>query len=238
MSAVYHTRPQMKVARVAGIVSTAAAIVVIAGAAAQWPLLVYAAAAVAAAAGAISVWKLPAGTPPSPAQAEQPAPAAAEPPARKIGSVLLATLRNVDDGSERLLGDLHRVLAGIVADERGKIDRAEPHSIVALFTRADHATAAVHAARRMLSNVDALSRRLDQSLGVAIAVHSGPRGEESVSVAARIQEAATDSTPLLVSAATASAVSDPLERVETVAADGWTLDVFTFPPAQKRLPGF
>ncbi|HEX6177452.1 MAG TPA: hypothetical protein VF057_03780 [Thermoanaerobaculia bacterium] len=229
----------MKVARAAGIVSTIAAIVVIAGVFSRIDLLAYTAAIVVLVAGVLVVLASRETVHQRTTEATE-APAVAEPAkkAEPIGSVLLATLRNAEEGSERLLADLHRVLAGIVADERGKIDRVEPHSIVALFNRGEHAAAAVHAARRMLSNVDALSRRLGQPLAISIAVHTGPRGDESVNVAARIQEAATDSVPVLVSAPAAKVLGSELEQVDTVAADGWSLDVFTFPPAQKRLPGF
>ena len=127
---------------------------------------------------------------------------------------------------------------GIVADERGAIDRAEGESLVASFSRSDHAGAAVHAAQRMLSNVDAVSRRLGHDLKIAIGVHSGVRGEDTVEVASRVQAAATDTVPVLVSDAAARHLQGALERVDTLAGEGWSLDVFTFPPAQKRLPGF
>ena len=230
----------MKVARAAGFVCTAAAIVVIVGAIAGVDFLVFAAALVCGVSGAVvaltareTVHHTEAG------RTEALAPV--EPPAKKkeaTATVLLATLRNAEEGSERLVEDLQRVLAGIVSDERGKIDRVEPHSIVALFSRGEHSSSAVHAARRMLSNVDALSRRLGHALAIAIAVHAGPKGEEAVSVAARVQEAATDACPILVSAPAASTLGNTLEKVDTVVADGWALDVFTFPPAQKKLPGF
>ena len=223
----------MKVARAAGIVSTVAAIVVIAGAFARFDPLVYAAAVVVLIAGAVVVRASKEAAAPEPVPVVE-----AKKNAEPTGSVLLATLRNAEEGSERLLADLHRILAGIVSDERGKIDRVEPHTIVALFSRGEHVPAAVQAAQRMLSNVDALSRRLGQPLTIAIAVHAGPRGAESVNVAARIQEAATESVPILVTAPAAAVLGDQLEKVDTVSADGWSLDVFTFPPAQKRLPGF
>jgi hypothetical protein len=224
----------MKAARAAGIVSIIAAAAVIAGAAFGAHAVVYGAAIVSAIAGAAVLFASPRNVPEASAE-----PAAQPKPKREpAATVLLATLRNVDEGSERLVGDLQTVLAGIIADERGKIDRSEPHSLVAVFARGEHAGAAVHAARRMVSNVDAVSRRLGHGLGIAIAIHSAPRGEEAISVAARVQEAATETVPILVSAPAAASLANELERVDTVAADGWSLDVFTIPPAQKRLPGF
>ena len=231
----------MKVARAAGIVCTAAAIAVIVASIARVESLVYAAAIVCGVCGAVAALAARETVHHRDAESIEGAAPTVEVSVKKkepTATVLLATLRNAEEGSERLVEDLQRVLAGIVADERGKVDRVEPHSIVALFTRGEHSAAAVHAARRMLSNVDALSRRLGHALAIAIAVHAGPRGEEAVNVAARVQEAATDLCPILVSAPAASTLGSALEKVDTVVADGWALDVFTFPPAQKKLPGF
>lgn len=152
--------------------------------------------------------------------AKKPRKSAGEDTGAPTGTVLFATLRNVN-GSERLASDLHRILAGIVADERGSIDRAEEHELVASFAKSDHA---VHAAQRMLSNVDAVGRRLGNDLSIAIGV------DETLDGAARVQSATTSSVPVLVSEASARLLGNQLERVDT--------GVFTFPPAQRRLPGF
>lgn len=234
--------PAPKAARIAAILTLLCAAGVIAAAAGGSTRLALVG-GVAAAIGAIAVLITLSGSAQPMSQA--PTVAAVEtthgeraPRKRSEGSVLLATLRNPGNGPARVVGDLQRVLAGIVADERGAIDRAEGESLVASFSRSDHAGAAVHAAQRMLSNVDAVSRRLGHDLKIAIGVHSGVRGEDTVEVASRVQAAATDTVPVLVSDAAARHLQGALERVDTLAGEGWSLDVFTFPPAQKRLPGF
>lgn len=234
--------PASKAARIAAILTLLCAAGVIAAAAAGSTRFALAG-GVAALIGAIAILIALSGSrhEPVPQRAVEPSDTAhVERPPRKRseGSVLLATLRNPGNGPERVVGDLQRVLAGIVADERGAIDRAEGESLVASFSRSDHAGAAVHAAQRMLSNVDAVSRRLGHDLKIAIGVHSGARGEDMVEVAGRVQAAATDTVPVLVSDAAARHLHGALERVDTLAGEGWSLDVFTFPPAQKRLPGF
>ena len=229
--------PPSTTSRIAGAVVIVAALGVIAASVGGMQSLVIIGAVAAAVAGTAVLISGGSAQPVPPVASAVP-----ETPARKKAdpgaTVLLATLRNMSEGSERLLEDLHRILAGIVADERGRIDRSEPHTIVASFARTDHAAAAIHAAQRMLSNVDALRARLGHDLGITIAVHSGPKGEEAVNVAARIQEAATAANPVLITEPAARHLGDAMEKVDTVAADGWQLDVFTFPPAQKRLPGF
>ena len=191
--------PAPKAARVAAILTLLCAAGVIAAAAAGSTRLALAG-GVAAAIAAVAVLIALSGAEQQTASA--PAPASIETPQveraprkRSEGSVLLATLRNPGNGPERVVGDLQRVLAGIVTDERGSIDRAEGDSLLASFSRSDHAGAAVHAAQRMLSNVDAVSRRLGHDLKIAIGVHSGVRGEDTVEVASRVQGAATDTVP-------------------------------------------
>ena len=236
--------PPLPLARNAAIVATAAAIVVLAGAVADLRFLVIAAALIAAGAGGFVAVSLHRSTPAEPpALVSKPEPdvppaSAGERAARKKtdATILLAALRNMS-GSERLAGDLQRILAGIVADERGTIDSEEEQGFVASFARADHAAAAVQAARRMLSNVDALSRRLGHDFRIAIGVHTGPRGGETLAVAARIREASSDAAPVLVSEPAARHLGSALEQVDTIHGEGWSLAVFTFPPAQKRLPG-
>jgi hypothetical protein len=218
----------LKVARLATSVSMVCAIVVIAAVALGWAVVAIVTAIVS---GGASIVALRALTPRKPVRRTR-APSASE------GSVLVATLKNAGNGAERITGDLQRVLAGIVADERGAIDRAETETLVASFSRNDHAGAAVHAAQRMLSNVDAVSRRLGHDLRITIAVHCGPRTDETVGMATKVRDATTDSVPVLVSEPAARRLAGQLERVDTIGGDGWTMDVFTFPPAQKRLPGF
>jgi class 3 adenylate cyclase len=232
--------PPLKLARNAALLATLAALAVLLGTFAALRPLVIAAAVIAAAAGAVatvSLARTPAeprpGAEVTPTSTADPNPAPRKP---KEATVLLATLRNMS-GSDRLAGDLHRILAGIVADERGSIDSSEDQGLVASFLRNEHATSAVHAAQRMLSNVDALSRRLGQDFRIAIGVHSGPKGSETLDVASRVRDASTDSVPVLVSGSAARHLGNQLEKVDTVRGEGWSLDVFTFPPAQKRLPG-
>lgn len=229
--------PPLQRARIAAVVATASALVVIAGAAIGSMPVAITGGVIAAAAGVLVIWSL-SREHTMPAASVAPTPER-EPVTRKRseGTVLLATLRNISSGSERLAGDLQRVLAGIVADERGAVDRFEAETLVASFSRSDHAGAAVHAAQRMLSNVDAVSRRLGHDLRIGIGLHTGPRGEETLAVAARVRDASTQSVPVLVSETVARHLGSQLERVETVHGEGWQMDVFTFPPAQKRLPG-
>jgi hypothetical protein len=231
--------PPPKAARLAAVLSLLCALGVIAAAgigSTLFAMIGGAAAALATVAVLIALSKpepapLPVSTPQAP-PTERPSRKAAE------TSVLLATLRNPAGGFERVVSDLQRVLAGIVADERGDLERTDAQSLSASFTRNDHAGAAVHAAQRMLSNVDAVSRRLGHDLKIAIGVHSGIRGDDMDEVARVVQSAATDSVPVLVSEGAARHLKGALERVDTLRGEGRSLDVFTFPPAQKRLPGF
>lgn len=77
----------------------------------------------------------------------------------------------------RCLTDLHEVLSGIVGDEGGTVDRFAGDRLIAVFSAkrrsADHAGRAVEAAKRIASNVGALSRRLRYDLPVAIGIHGG-----------------------------------------------------------------
>lgn len=218
--------PPLKLARIAAVVSTVAALAAIAGAVLGSQSLVVVAATVCGAAG-LTGYRATAPRRPAPERTAGPA----------EGSFLVATLKNLENGSQRVASDLQRILVGIVADERGAIDRAEAQTLVASFSKSDHAGAAVHAAQRMLSNVDAVSRRLQHDLRIAIAVHSGPRGDETLGIATRVQDAASNSVPVLVSEPAARHLPGQLERVETLAGEGWTMDVFSFLPAQRRLPG-
>jgi class 3 adenylate cyclase len=77
----------------------------------------------------------------------------------------------------RCLTDLQKVLSGIVGDEGGTVDRFAGDRLIAVFAakrkNADHAGRAVEAAKRIASNVGALSRRLRYDLRIAIGIHSG-----------------------------------------------------------------
>ncbi len=77
----------------------------------------------------------------------------------------------------RCLSDLQRILAGIIGDEGGSIDRFAGDRVIAVFSakgrRTDHAGHALEAAQRIANNVDAVSRRLGYDLRIGIGVHSG-----------------------------------------------------------------
>ena len=226
----------------AAVVSIVSALGVIGAALAGATTLIFIGAAFCLGAGVAAFLNAAPATPPPPASRKR-RPGSGDGPggslgAERAGTLLLAALRNAGEGSERLRADLHRVLAGIVADERGTIEPAGPHAVAAWFFHSDHPAAAVHAAQRMLSNVDALSRRLGHDLRIAIGVHTGPKGEETFERTARVREAATESVPVLVSEPAARHLKSQLEHVDTIRADAWHVDLFTFPPAQKRLPGF
>ena len=236
--------PPLQLPRNAAILAAVAALAVLVGVFGDLRFLIIAAALIAAVAGMVAAVSLSRAIPAeAPAVASKPesdvAPESAgerAPRKKPEGTMLLASLRNMS-GSERLASDLQRILAGIVADERGTIESEEGQSFAASFSRPDHAAAAVHAAQRMLSNVDALSRRLGHDFRIAIGVHTGPRGGDTLDIAAQVREASTDSVPVIVSAAAARYLGNQLEQVDTLQGEGWSFGVFTFPPAQKRLPG-
>jgi hypothetical protein len=89
-------------------------------------------------------------------------------------TVLVADLHNA--GS-----DLQRILTGIVLDEGGRIS-ASNGNLLAFFT---HAGAAVHAAQRMLSNVDALRQRLERDVQISIGVDGAPAAAAALQKLAR-----------------------------------------------------
>ena len=77
----------------------------------------------------------------------------------------------------RCLSDLQRILAGIIGDEGGAIDRFAGDRVIAVFSargrRTDHAGHALEAAHRIANNVHAVSQRLAYDLRIGIGVHSG-----------------------------------------------------------------
>jgi len=116
--------------------------------------------------------------------------------------------------------DLQRILAGIVADERGKVVSSNGGPIVATFGTA---AAAVHAAQRMVSNVDALARRLDRLIVLSVGI------DNSVDDATRLEQLTHEKriAVLVGSAAAATAESSSLAEVEA--------GLFSFTPVQQRL---
>jgi hypothetical protein len=163
---------------------------------------------------------------------EEPLPAVVEsvpPPAPKAEPEVTVLVADLRDESE----DLRRVLEGIVRDERGKIAESGGSGITAVFRgRRDHAQTAVHAAQRMLSNVEALSRRLERDIRITIGVDSGPE-EAAAARAAELQKTADENRmPVLVSANTFERL--PSERAVLAAIDA-DARLYTFTPVQQRL---
>jgi hypothetical protein len=125
-----------------------------------------------------------------------------------------------------LTPDLHRILAGIVADEGGRISSSNG-SMLADFP---DAAAAVHAAQRMLSNVDAVQRRLEREVRFTIGVGSTSEAAAELERAARDRRIA-----VLIGAGIVTKLgSTPV----TVAAIDEHDRLFSFVPVQQRLPGF
>jgi class 3 adenylate cyclase len=108
----------------------------------------------------------------------------------------------------RCVSDLQRILAGIIGDEGGSIDRFAGDRVIAVFSangwRTDHAGHALEAAQRIANNVDAVSRRLGYDLRIGIGVHSGslPAGDDgrvdqtaigdAIDVASRLEALASE----------------------------------------------
>jgi class 3 adenylate cyclase len=167
---------------------------------------------------------------PAPARIEAPAPevtvaavseivtqpAPPPPPKRKLRET---TVMVCDVGSDspqddvpanvlRCLSDLQRILAGIIGDEGGSVDRFAGDRVIAVFSakgrRTDHAGHALEAAQRIANNVDAVSRRLGHDIRIGIGVHSGslPTGGDGrvdetligdvIDVASRLEALATE----------------------------------------------
>lgn len=162
---------------------------------------------------------------PAPPPVETAAPAVAAKPEPEV-TVLVADLR---DESE----DLRRVLEGIVRDERGKVAESDGTAMTAVFRgRRDHAQTAVHAAQRMLSNVEALSRRLERDIRITIGIDSGPEQNAAARAAELRRTADENRTPVLVSASTFERL--PSERAVLAAIDA-DAHLYTFTPVQQRL---
>lgn len=154
----------------------------------------------------------------------------------------------------RCLADLQQVLSGIVGDEGGTVDRFAGDRLIAVFaakrSSADHAGRAVEAAKRIASNVGALSRRLHYDLRIAIGIHSGSlplddRGRvdavaigDAIDVAGRLEVYAKGSD---VTIALTESVAERAEAEEAafdllgeaaVGSEG--LPVRVFAPRQRR----
>ena len=90
----------------------------------------------------------------------------------------------------------------------------------------------MHAAQRMLSNVEALSRRLERDIRITIGVDSGAE-EGAAARAAELQKTADENRmPVLVSAKTFERL--PSERAVLAAIDA-DARLYTFTPVQQRL---
>ena len=116
------------------------------------------------------------------------------------------------------MSDLQRVLAGIISDERGKLVSSNGGPIVATF---GSASAAVHAAQRMLSNVDALGRRLDRLIALTVGI------DNSVDDATKLEQLTHEKRIAVLVSAAAATGSSSLAEVET--------GLFSFTPVQQRL---
>lgn len=152
-------------------------------------------------------------------------------PKQRESSVLVANIISAD-GSARLREDLERVLSGIVTDERGKITARDGAGIFATFRRANHAAAAVHAAQRMLSNVDAVARKLEREIRISIAVHSGAGSLDATAL--EIATLTRDKrVSVLVSGATQSRAGSEASSLALV--DEQPMPLFSFAPVQRTL---
>ena len=87
-----------------------------------------------------------------------------------VRSITLVSTLQAAVGGGRSVSDLRRVLAGIAADESGQIDHSVTDELVVVFGAPEEA---FDAARRMVSNVEALSRRTGRDLRIAIGIHAG-----------------------------------------------------------------
>jgi hypothetical protein len=162
------------------------------------------------------------GDPPAAEPSEAPAPSSAlRRPSKRNEIALVATVIS-PSSNERSLADLQRILAGIIVDERGKLVSSNGGPLVATF---GNASAAVHAAQRMLSNVDALGRRLDRFIALSVGI------DDSIDEATRLEQLTHQKRiAVLVSGAAATAAATALAPVEE--------GLYSFAPLQQRLPGF
>ncbi len=130
--------------------------------------------------------------------------------------------------------DLRGVLAGIIADEGGRVIPFDGN-LVALFRGRGHAASAVHAAQRMLSNADALQRRLERQMEITIGVESGAESDAPAAAAAVEKLTRECRVPVLIGAAAAAKLGS---STTPLAAIDEHERLFSFVPVQKRLPGF
>ena len=183
----------------------------------------------AAAASALALFSLPKSAEAEPLPEIQAAPEVT--PAPPDVTVLVAEVRD-SSGEGRFGGDLRRILEGIVRDEKGKL-HASNGAITAVFRgRRDHARAAVHAAQRMLSNVDALSRRLERDVRISIGVDTAEEASATTRAAELQKMADENRTAVLVSASTVGHL--PSERAILAAIDS-DARLYSFTPVQQRL---
>ena len=156
-----------------------------------------------------------------------------EPP--KEGTVLVAEVIT-GPGGERLQDDLRRVLAGIAYDEKGTVAKTEGERMLVTFRgRRNHASSAIHAAQRMLSNVDAVSRRLEREVQIRIGVNSGAIGSDALIETAVALEKLTREKrlPVLLSE---SAFKSAGEAARSLAlADEQPMPLYSFVPLQRSL---
>ena len=141
-----------------------------------------------------------------------------EPPQPKRVRPQTAIVANVHAAANT--PDLQRIMAGIIGDERGRIVSSNGGPLVATFQSAG---AAIHAAQRIVSNVDALGQRLDRFIGLTMGIDSSI--EEATKLEALTHE---KRIAILVSSAAATAAdSASLAEVEP--------GFFSFTPVQQRL---
>ena len=153
----------------------------------------------------------------------------------KEGTVLVAEVVT-GPGGERLRDDLRRVLAGIAYDERGTVSKSEGERMLVTFRgRRNHAAAAVHAAQRMLSNVDAVSRRLEREVQIRIGVNTGAIGSEAlIETAVELEKMTREKRlPVLLSESAFKSAGDAARSLAL--ADEHPMPLYSFVPLQRNL---
>ncbi|HXG58391.1 MAG TPA: adenylate/guanylate cyclase domain-containing protein [Thermoanaerobaculia bacterium] len=162
--------------------------------------------------------------PPLPAPPVEDAPSPSSLPSHRLATVLVCDIRPgawEERPAEvlRFLDDLHRVLAGIISDERGTVDRFAGDRTIAMFRGSGHAGAAVEAGRRMISNVEALARRVGLEIAIGVGIHTGPvdpdgtSSGDTIDTASRIEAKTREvHVPLLASEETAQRAGAALEK--------------------------
>jgi hypothetical protein len=161
---------------------------------------------------------------------------AVEEPKEKEGTVLVAEVIT-GPGGERLQDDLRRVLAGIAYDEKGTVTKGEgaERMQVTFRGRRNHAAAAIHAAQRMLSNVDAVSRRLEREIQIRIGVNTGAIGSDSLAdTAVEIAKLTREKRlPVLFSESAFKSAGDAAKALAQ--ADEQPMPLYGFVPLQRSL---